>query len=222
MKTNPNRFWFTVILLGWAFDFLFWKKPVGINFVIYVALCLVTGILLLQADGLRLSRRSGLLLFPIAFLAAMTSIRLEPMTVFLSISMTVFLMGVFAMTFLSGQWVQYGLLDYILGYLRLFGSMIARPLGFGTEIRREQLSPSEKRSSRMWPILRGIAIALPVIAIFASLLVIRRPHLCETFQRFHRPVQYRKPARIYFQARVYSCLCLYSGWDIFARRAKVR
>ena len=187
MKTNPNRFWFTVILLGWAFDFLFWKKPVGINFVIYVALCLVAGILLLQADGLRLSRRSGLLLFPIAFLAAMTSIRLEPMTVFLSISMTVFLMGVFAMTFLSGQWVQYGLLDYILGYLRLFGSMIARPLGFGTEIRRlpsGQPSPSEKRSSRMWPILRGIAIALPVIAIFASLLSSADPIFAKRFKDF--------------------------------------
>ena len=28
MKANPNRFWFIVILLGWVFDFLFWKKPV--------------------------------------------------------------------------------------------------------------------------------------------------------------------------------------------------
>jgi len=27
MKNNPNRFWAIVILLGWAFDFLFWKKP---------------------------------------------------------------------------------------------------------------------------------------------------------------------------------------------------
>ena len=80
MKTNPNRFWIIVILLGWAFDFLFWKKPVGINFAIYATLCLGTGILLLRADGLRFSRRSGLLLLPIAFLAAMTFIRLEPLT----------------------------------------------------------------------------------------------------------------------------------------------
>ena len=60
MKTNPNRFWAIVILLGWAFDLLFWEKPVGINFAIYVTLCLATGILLLRADGLRLARRSGL------------------------------------------------------------------------------------------------------------------------------------------------------------------
>ena len=59
MKANPNRFWFTVILLGWAFDFLFWMKPAGVNFFIYVALCLVTGIFLLKADGLRLAPRSS-------------------------------------------------------------------------------------------------------------------------------------------------------------------
>jgi Domain of unknown function (DUF4173) len=170
MKTNPNRFWTIVILLGWALDFLFWKKPIGINFAIYATLCLVTGILVLRLDGLRLSRRSGLLLLPIAFLAAMTFIRLEPMTVFLSISMTLFVMGILALTYLNGEWIRYGLLDYAFGYLRLIGSMIARPLGFAAQNRREAPSLSPNRSARIWPVVRGTVIALPVIAIFASLL----------------------------------------------------
>jgi hypothetical protein len=170
MKANLNRFWFIVILLGWAFDFLFWEKPLGINFAIYISLCLLTGIVLLRWDGLRLSRGAGLLLLPIAFLAAMTFLRLEPMTVFLSISMIIFLMGVFALTYLSGQWTRYAVIDYIVGYLRLFGSMIVRPLGFVAENRREQPSTTEKPQTHIWPILRGIVIALPVIAIFTSLL----------------------------------------------------
>ncbi|HKI54196.1 MAG TPA: hypothetical protein VJ987_08725, partial [Anaerolineales bacterium] len=99
MKTNPNRFWFIVILLGWAFDFLFWKKPPGVNFFVYVALVLGTGIYLLKTDGLRLSRRSGLLLIPVAYLSAVAFFRQEPMTVFLSVAMTLFLMGVFALTY---------------------------------------------------------------------------------------------------------------------------
>jgi hypothetical protein len=33
-----------MIALGWALDFLFWEKAPGINFAIYVALCLITGI----------------------------------------------------------------------------------------------------------------------------------------------------------------------------------
>ena len=138
MKNNPNRFWITVILLGWVFDFLFWKKPLGINFAIFVTLCLATGILILRADGLRFSPRSGLLLLPIAFLAAMTFIRLEPMTIFLSILAALFLMGIFTITYLSGEWIRYSLLDYVFGYLRLFGSMIVASAGFR---RRGSASP---------------------------------------------------------------------------------
>ena len=184
MKSNPNRFWFLVILLGWAFDFLFWEKRPGVNFFIFVMLCLATGIYLLNADGLRLSRRSGLLLFPIAFFAAVIFLRQEPMTVFLSVAMTLFLMGVFALTYLGGQWTKYSLLDYIFGYLRLFGSMIVRPLGFSAEVKKEQPSLGGRRNSRVWPILRGIVIALPVIAIFASLLSAADPIFESRFQEF--------------------------------------
>ena len=185
MQTNPNRFWIIVILLGWSFDFLFWKKPLGINFVLFVTLCLATGILLLQGDGLRLARRAGWLLLPVAFLAGMTFLRLEPMTAFLSIAMVLFLLGVFALTYLSGEWVRYTLLDYAFGYLRLFGSMIARPLGFAQQSRRlpsGQASLGERPSARIWPILRGIVIALPVIAIFASLLSAADPIFAKRFQ----------------------------------------
>jgi hypothetical protein len=187
MKANLNRFWIIVILLGWAFDFLFWKKPLGVNFAIFVLLCLLTGIVLLRTDGLRLARGSGLLLFPIGFLAAMTFIRLEPMTVFLSVAMVLFLMGVFALTYLSGEWLRYSLIDYIIGYLRLFGSMIASPLGVAAENRREQPSGSEMAkpsSSQVWPVLRGIVIALPVIAVFASLLSSADPVFASRFEDF--------------------------------------
>jgi Domain of unknown function (DUF4173) len=187
VKTNPNGFWAIVIVLGWAFDFLFWKKPLGINFAIFVTLVILTGILLLRLDGLRLSRTSGLLLLPLAFFAAMTFIRLEPMTVFLSISMALFLMGVVSLTYINGAWVRYTLLDYVFGYLRLFGSMLARPLGFVAENRRlpsEQPDLTEKRGARVWPVLRGIVIALPIVAIFASLLSSADPIFANRFKDF--------------------------------------
>lgn len=183
MKNNPNRFWFLVILLGWAFDFLFWEKPLGVNFVIYVMLCIVTGIYLLQTDGLRLSRRGGLLLFPLAFFAALTFFRREPMTVFLAVSMSIFLMGVFALTYLGGNWTRYRIVDYIFGYLTLFGSMIARPIGFAAEVKRDQPTPSNPKRN-VWPVVRGIVIALPVIAIFASLLSSADPIFADRFEKF--------------------------------------
>ncbi|HEX5838578.1 MAG TPA: DUF4173 domain-containing protein [Anaerolineales bacterium] len=184
MKANPNRFWAIVILLGWLFDYLFWGKIPGINFFVFVILCLGTGILLLRLDGLRLALGAGLLLIPIAFLAAMTFLRLEPLTVFLSVVMTLFLMGVFSLTYLSGQWTRFALLDYIFGYLRLIGSAIARPLGFASQTRREQPPTNATRSRQVWPVLRGIVIALPVIAIFASLLSSADPIFAHRFEDF--------------------------------------
>lgn len=187
MKIHPNRFWTIVILLGWSFDFLFWQKPLGVNFAIFIALCLATGILLLHWNGLYLSRWAGWLLIPIAFFAGMTFIRLEPMTVFLSITMVILLMGVFVLTYRSGEWTHYTLLDYGVGYLRLFGSMIARPLGFASESRRLLLGPSspgQKRNTQILPYIRGIVIALPVIAIFASLLSSADPIFGRQFESF--------------------------------------
>jgi hypothetical protein len=62
--------------------------------------------------------------------------------------------------------------------------MLARPLGFAAEVRREQPSLSEKRASPVWPIARGIVIALPVIAIFASLLSSADPIFADRFKKF--------------------------------------
>ena len=67
-------------------------------------------------------------------------------------------MGVFTITYLNGQWTRFGLIDYFLGYLSLFGSMLARPLGFMAEVRREQPDVSPKRNTHFLPIVRGILL----------------------------------------------------------------
>jgi len=170
MKSNPNRFWWAVFALGWAFDFLFWEKSPGINIALYVVLCLAAGILLLREDGHRPTRNALFLLPLIAFFAVMTFVRQEPMTVFLSVALILFLMGVFAISFLGGRWPLYSLLDYLKGFLSLLGSMIARPLGFSAEVRKEQAENGERSASQVWPVVRGILIALPIVAIFAALL----------------------------------------------------
>jgi hypothetical protein len=176
MKSHSTRFWWTMIALGWVFDFLFWKKAHGINFALYVLLCLAVGILISRADGHRPARKSLLLLPLILLFAVITFIRLEPMTVFLSGVLTLFLMGLFAISFLGGRWPSYNLLDYLHGFLSLAGSMIVRPFGFSAETKREASSSEEqdevkgRGASQVWPVVRGILIALPIVAIFAALL----------------------------------------------------
>ena len=91
MKTqSSNRLWYVAIALGWLFDFLFWKKAPGINFALFATLCLLGGFYLLLADGLRPSYKSLILLPFFVFFAVMSFVRAEPMTTFLSYTLTLF------------------------------------------------------------------------------------------------------------------------------------
>ena len=128
--------WITALLLGWLFDFLFWQHPLGINFFLYVLLCLGGGFLVLNLNGLRPARKSLLLLVPILLFALITFIRQEPLSLFLSFVLTLGLMGLLAVSFLGGRWPSYSLTDYVVQSVRLVGSLLARPLIFLSETRQ--------------------------------------------------------------------------------------
>ena len=171
MKKNPALLWIAVVLLGWSFDFLFWNQSFGVNFALFMALCLAAGLLLLWFDRQHPARATAWLIPFILFFLVTTFVRAEPMTVFLGVLFTLFLMGVLANTFLGGRWLDYSLADYASGFMKLIGSMIARPILFSNEVRREQAeSGTPVRKLNPWPILRGVLIAIPIIAIFAALL----------------------------------------------------
>ncbi|MFH1907802.1 MAG: DUF4173 domain-containing protein [Chloroflexota bacterium] len=168
---RPNVLWITALILGWLFDFLFWKHAPGISFAIYVLLCLVGGFVVLGTQGIKPARKALLLTLPIAFFAAMTFVRQEPLSLFLSHASTLFLLGVLAITFLGGRWLAYSLSDYAANFFRLTGSMIARPLIFASQNRRQLEEGGVNRGARrVWPILRGVLIAIPILAVFTALL----------------------------------------------------
>ena len=171
MKKYPNLFLIVVLLLGWIFDFLFWKKPVGINFAIFILISLTGGFCLLLANRKKPALKSLLLLLPLLFFLAMTFIRQEPLTLFLAYTFSIFSMGVLAVTFTGGRWPQYSLLDYFARFFRLIGSLVAGALTFLLQLRKEQADSAEpgKRLS-FTPILRGILITLPIVAVFTALL----------------------------------------------------
>ena len=171
MKTNPNKLWIAVIGLGWLFDFLFWKQHPGINFAIFATACLIGAFYLLLSDGLRPARNSLLLLPLFGFFAAVTFIRAEPMTTFLAFTFVIFVMTILAVTYLGGRWMQYTLTDFFTKSFSLLGSMIGRPISFSIEARKAQDEAGmPPKKNNIWPIVRGVVIALPIVVIFATLL----------------------------------------------------
>jgi hypothetical protein len=171
MKTNPNKLWTIVLALGWLFDFLFWRMKPGVNFAIFSAACVTAAFYLLLSGGLRPNRASLSLIPLFGFFAAVTFIRAEPMTTFLAYIFTLLTMTLLALTYLGGRWIQYDFVDYLAKTASLAGSMIARPIAYMAEVRKGQAEGGVKPSKRnIWPVVRGILIALPVVAVFASLL----------------------------------------------------
>ncbi|MBK7453550.1 MAG: DUF4173 domain-containing protein [Anaerolineales bacterium] len=171
MKTNPTKLWIIVFALGWLFDFLFWNQAPGINFAIFTSMCLTAAFYFLLSDGLRPNRTSLILLPLFGFFAAVTFIRAESMTSFLAYVFTLLMMILLAVSYLGGRWYLYTMIDYIGKFMQLAGSVLVRPIGFTNDIRKTQLEAGIQPAKRnIWPVVRGIIIALPIIAIFASLL----------------------------------------------------
>jgi hypothetical protein len=158
------------LLLGFAFDILFWGKMPGISFFIFVLLCLVSGFFLIKADHIYPAKASFALIIPILFLSIMTFIRKEPFTSFLNMSLTLFFMAVMAMTFLGGQWISFSMADYVANFLHLVGGMVSLPWLSSSDKKSQQGHPGFSawlKSAQ--PVIRGVLLAIPVLLLFTTL-----------------------------------------------------
>src|SRR3990172_5046960 len=90
---------------------------------------------------------------------------------FLPVTARLFVMVLLASSYRGGKWMHKNLADYLHGFFQLFISVIGRPMIFSNEVRKERgKTSSQSTTKNIWPILRGILLALPVVALFASLL----------------------------------------------------
>ena len=158
------------LLLGFSFDLLFWGKIPGISFFAFVLLCLAFGFFLIKTDHLNPAKASVLLIIPILFLSFMVFIRKEPFTSFLNISLTLFFMAALAMTYLGGQWLSFGLGDYVANFFHFVGGLVSLPL---LENQSKE-SHQEQSGFKAWlknaqPVIRGVLLAIPVLLLFTAL-----------------------------------------------------
>jgi hypothetical protein len=156
------------MILGVIFNILFWEKIPGISFPIFVGLCLLGGYGLISASGGKPAKINFLLVSGILAFACMTIIRREPFTSFLNYSFTLFAMTLLAGTYLSGEWVRFNLVEHVSRFFHLVGGMIALPwMQNESPVKNGNLEVKKKRIA---PILRGVALSLPIWLVFLGLL----------------------------------------------------
>lgn len=174
MLKRSAGFWGITFGLGLLWDILFWEKEPGISFLIYVVLVIAAGLFLAWRQDERPARAALLLIIPALFFAAMVFFRAEPFTAMISILLALGSLGLMALSFLGGRWVRFNVAEWIVNWAWLGGS--AATLG-GVHLaqagKNRAADPSPQKRS-LWssaaPVIRGVLIAIPVIAVFTALL----------------------------------------------------
>jgi hypothetical protein len=169
---SPGLFIWLPLLVGWLFDYLFWRKMVGISFAIFVTVVVVLGLFLARREGIKPAPWALALLVPIAFFTVMTFVRAEPMTSFLNYLAVVLLLGTFAHSFIGGRWPFYSIKQYLVGAFNLGFSAVSRQAGILKNKPEDEGDPEqkEKRRSLTWSIVRGLLLSIPVVMVLAALL----------------------------------------------------
>jgi hypothetical protein len=128
--TQQQRWHFLLVALVIAalFDQLVWQKSLGLQFLIFVLLILVGGLVLVLMERVHIPWQSYLLLVPVLFTAFMTTIRMEGFTILTNVMVSLLALGLLAITLLNGQWLVFRLREHLLGYFHLVLSLYTAPV----------------------------------------------------------------------------------------------
>lgn len=173
MPKHQKWFWLAAFVAAWLFDFLFWKKPAGVSFLIWAVVLLGAGYLLAWREGKRPSPLSIVLTVLTAGFAAVLAWREEPLTRAVSILLTLGGMMLITATFLNGYWPWYRLRDYFVELFKVIGGGFAGAISLNSKPKAPPALENAGKPSfwrRGMPILRGVLIALPIVAVLGLLL----------------------------------------------------
>lgn len=157
------------LVLGLAFEVLFYGHPIGISFPIWVTLAIagLAGAAAIASVPLKASNLWPAV--PILFLAMMISLRQEPLTVFLDVVVTMGLLALWVRSFRAGNLADYGWLDIGLALAWVPIEAFVRPWTT-LEIVQRRLGAERGGRSRVFAIIRGAILAIPILAVFLVLL----------------------------------------------------
>lgn len=158
-------------LLGLAFQLLFWGAVPGVSFPLFVAAALAAVWWSAQRHGVAAVPSSVALTATAGLLAGAVAVRAEPLTTVVNVLTVTGLLAVLVHAYGSDGWLRYGMRDWLLAALRLSGHEVTGAPGLlrATHRRRSSLRPGSGRG-RAWQVVRGIAIAAPLVIVLATLL----------------------------------------------------
>lgn len=222
MKIPFQRLLIVVLLLGWAFDLLFWKAAWGLNILLFVLLILVGGYVVFRKGEVVPARASWFLLVPLGFFSLGTLFRAEPLSRGLGFAAMVLCLVLLTETYRGGRWMHFGVVDHVRNALELLASVLVRSFEQFEQFfawRKAQPATAQKGTFPLAAVARGLIIAVPVVGIFTALLTSADPVFYDrvvnvfdlfSFDRFFE-YGYRLLS-ILFVAFVLMGMLIHAGW----------
>ena len=165
----PMRLVQTAVTLSILADWLFYDKPLGVSLLLFVVL--VVGGLWWNGrhEAIPAAKHNLWLLLPLGFFASMAMLRTNSTLTTLNVLAVLCLLAYLAFFYAAGRVENLNLLGYALLPLRVFGHSLAlsAPV-IGPTVQELRQSGNGRR--RLLPLLRGLALALPVLLVFTYLL----------------------------------------------------
>lgn len=191
--------WFLALLVASSFDQMFWQKPGGINFFIFAMLVILGGLIPVWLEKIHIPWSSYLLIIPVGFFAFMTYIRAEPFTIITNGLITIATIILFWISLLNGAWYKFRIQDILINLFKFGINCFTGGILFFLKVKTEQSSlPGNEPDVQMEldeeidtgsslkpetpginnnrflkqisPYLRGVLLALPILAILSLLL----------------------------------------------------
>jgi len=159
----------TSLAIGLLAQWLFIGRPLGISWFIFTLVLLLALAWHGRRAGLPINRRNLLLWTALLFFAAMVFLRANPFLTFLNIIATLVLLAYVAYYFAAGSLSQLSLSGIFYLPLRVTGlSLLNLEPVIGAGLK--PLANDQQRSRELAPVLRGGALALPIMILFTALL----------------------------------------------------
>jgi len=188
---NTSRFLVAGLLIAWLVDFLFFKKPFGIAYTIWMVIAISSLFIVGYLEKIKAHWLSYVLALVAITLSSASFLRMEPFTQTIATLASLFLLMLLAHTFTTGYWPFYRLMDYILQGLKWLLMIFSRSWPIIFQGKKNNLSdnkveqePQTGQKKAVWPILRGIILSIPIILILASLLASADPIFEQNLNNF--------------------------------------
>ncbi len=155
--------------LGLLVEILFYGHRPGISFFLWAAACVLAAAAAGGLEKVRVSTSAWLAMAGVLVFAGATFLRQEPLTVFLCVVLTLFLLAVAVRVFRYGRLGRFGWVDHAVAFLWVPLEAWIRPWPVAGEA---WSSTVRERGSRKaaFSVVRGLLLALPFLVVFIALL----------------------------------------------------